>query len=67
MLKFFTVDNIDYHLPIPTYRSLPHPDSSGNTCLTQFGQGDVMMSSCREISGQLIVYLLHNHIAVRGA
>ena len=27
--------------------------------------GDVIMSSCREIAGQLIVYVLHNHM--RGA
>jgi hypothetical protein len=32
---------------------------------TQLGQGDVIMSSCREIAGQLIMYVLH--IAVRGA
>jgi hypothetical protein len=58
--------------------TLPHPDSSsgraiitvalsGKTCHTQLGQGDVIMSSCQEIAGQLIVYLLHNHIVVRGA
>ena len=58
--------------------TLPHPDSSCGRaihyggliwkyCHTQLGQGDVIMSSCLEIAGQLIVYLLHNHIAVRGA
>ena len=26
-----------------------------------------VMNSCHEIAGQLIVYLLHNHIVVRGA
>ena len=38
---------------------------SGNTCHTQLGQGDVIMSSCLENAGHLIVYLLHNHIAVQ--